>query len=200
MQPETIWKKIYENESFITFATTNIDHVHDFILKTYNTLCVERLLQLTVDMKSETVNSETVDSDTKKIVASQILRQLLQVVKFEPHKVRVSAIDNSLYVLFRLTQYEYCNTFFQEAHERAAIALVEKCGADPLDKPEGGGECTVTLATRRGPAFLELSVVLFEYGCQASPLDLPKRLEQLINEGISDDAVSNQGHSSDSTR
>lgn len=95
MQPETIWKKIYENELFITFATTNIDRVLDFILKTYNTLCVKRLLQLTVEMKSKTVDSDT------SIVASQILRQLLQVVEFEPHKVRVSAIDNSLYVLFR---------------------------------------------------------------------------------------------------
>ena len=174
---------IYKNESFITFATTNIDRVVHFILTTPNKpRCVERLLQLTVEMKSK-------DSD-KKAVASQILRQLLQDVEFVPHNVSFSAINNSFYVLFNKI---HCIAFFQKEHKHAAIALVEDYHVDPLDKPEGGDVSTVTFATRRGPAFVELSIVLFEYG----DMD-PKRLEQLINEGISDDAVSNQGCSSDS--
>ena len=94
--------------------------------------------------------------------------------------------------------------FFQEVHRIATTVLVEEIGADPLCRfnaeecaalarelhiqlPEACG-CTITHAIRRGPAFEELSVELF-----ASHWDLhnaPRCLDQLIDEDISDDAVS----------
>ena len=94
--------------------------------------------------------------------------------------------------------------FFQETHKIATTVLVKEIGADPLYKfnadecaalarelrnplPEDGG-CTITHAIRRGPAFVEFSVELF-----ASCWDFdnaPRCLDQLIDEDISDDAVS----------
>lgn len=94
--------------------------------------------------------------------------------------------------------------FFQEAHRIATTVLVEEIGADPLCKfnadecaalarelhiqlPEGGG-CTITHAIRRGPAFEELSVELFASRWHLH--NAPRCLDQLIDEDISDDAVS----------
>ena len=99
--------------------------------------------------------------------------------------------------------------FFQETHTFAATVLVKDFGADPLRKFESGecailaqelgadplpeykdGECTITHAIRRGPTFVEPSVELFVVLC-TSRCPLAQRCgEQLINEDVGDDTVS----------
>ena len=80
----------------------------------------------------------------------------------------------------------YC---FQKTHRSIIAVLLQELGADPLHLFKDGdySECIVTLATRRGQAFTEVSRELLE---SISPLGVGPKLEKLIRAGTSDDAVS----------
>ena len=69
------------NNEFTERATTDICFTLQFSLMTNQRMCVKRLYQLVVDIKSKQ------ESKDKIVIASQILWQLLQIPEFDPGKV-----------------------------------------------------------------------------------------------------------------
>ena len=69
------------NNEFTERATTDICFTLQFSLMTNQCMCVKRLYQLVVDIKSKQ------ESKGKIVIASQILWQLLQIPEYDPGKV-----------------------------------------------------------------------------------------------------------------